>query len=96
MKSIKFYALIAALAFMTTSCVENSGKYKSVVAQRDSLVVEKQALDSSYNQTLVLLNDIEAGFAQISQNETQMKVNLKGVEGTNQQKSTDCCSNDCN
>ena len=82
MKSIKFYALIAALAFMTTSCVENSGKYKSVVAQRDSLVVEKQALDSSYNQTLVLLNDIEAGFAQISQNETQMKVNLKGVEGT--------------
>jgi len=82
MKSIKFYALIAALAFMTTSCVENSGKYKSAIAQRDSLVVEKQALDSSYNQTLVLLNDIEAGFAQISQNETQMKVNLKGVEGT--------------
>jgi len=81
MKSIKFYALIAALAFMTTSCVENSGKYKSAIAQRDSLVVEKQALDSSYNQTLVLLNDIEAGFAQISQNETQMKVNLKGVEG---------------
>jgi len=82
MKSIKFFALIAALAFMTTSCVENSGKYKSAVAQRDSLVLEKQALDSSYNQTLVLLNDIETGFAEISQNESQMKVNLKGVEGS--------------
>lgn len=82
MKAIKFYAFIAALAFMTTSCVENSGKYKTAVAQRDSLAIEKQALDSNYNQTLALLNDIETGFAVISQNESQMKVNLKGVEGS--------------
>jgi chromosome segregation ATPase len=81
MKAIKFYALIVALAFITASCVENSGKYKAVIAQRDSLEMEKQALDSSYNQTLTLLNDIETGFAEISQNESQMKVSLKGVEG---------------
>jgi len=81
MKAIRFYAIIAALAFVATSCVENSGKYKSVVAQRDSLALEKQALDSSYNQTIALLNDIETGFGEISQIESQMKVNLKGVEG---------------
>jgi len=81
MKTIKFYAIIAALALITTSCVENSGKYKSIVAQRDSLELEKQALDSSYSQTIALLNDIETGFAEISQTESQMKVNLKGVEG---------------
>jgi len=82
MKAIKFYAFIAALVFITSSCVENSGKYKTLVAQRDSLEQVKQALDSNYNQSIVLLNDIESGFAIISQNESQMKANLKGVEGS--------------
>ncbi|MDD4921329.1 MAG: hypothetical protein PHS30_02495 [Bacteroidales bacterium] len=82
MKAIKFYALITALAFITASCVENSGKYKAAVAQRDSLELEKQALDSNYNRTLVILNDIETGFSEINQNEKQIKVNLKGAEGT--------------
>ena len=82
MKAIKFYAIIATFALISSSCVEHSGKYKAVIAQRDSIAFEKQALDSSYNQTLTLLNDIETGFAAISQNETQMKVNLKGVEGS--------------
>jgi len=81
MKAIKFYAIIAVLALITTSCVENSGKYKSVVAQRDSLELEKQALDSSYNQTIALLNDIETGFSEINQNEKQVKINLN-AEGS--------------
>ncbi|MEI6754837.1 MAG: hypothetical protein WCK78_16945 [Paludibacter sp.] len=85
MKTIKFYAVIAALVFITASCVENSGKYKAAIAQRDSLAMLKQTLDSNYNQSLVLLNDIEAGFAAINQNEKEMKINLKGVEN----KSTD-------
>ena len=82
MKTIKFYAVIAALVFLMPSCVENSGKYKAVVAQRDSLAIVKQTLDSSYNQTLGVLNDIEAGFSEINKNEKQMQVNLKGVEGS--------------
>lgn len=82
MKTIKFYSIIAALAFMSVSCVENSGKYKAVVAQRDSLEQVKQALDSNYNQTLIVLNDIETGFSEINQKEKEMKVNLKGVEGS--------------
>ena len=82
MKTIKFYVLIVTLSFMTTSCVENSSKYKAVVAQRDSLAIEKQATDSNYTKTLAILNDIDAGFSEINQNESQMKVNLKGTEGT--------------
>jgi len=82
MKTIKFYVIITALAFITASCVENSGKYKTAVAQRDSLKLENQALDSSYNQTLFILNDIETGFSEINQNEKQIKVNLKGAEGS--------------
>lgn len=81
MKKIKFYVVITMLAFATVSCVENSSKYKAAIAQRDSLALQKQNLDSTYSQTLNLLNDIEAGFADINQNESQLKVDLKGVEG---------------
>ena len=86
MKTIKFYAVIAVLAFALTSCVENSGKYKAAVAQRDSLTMLTKTLDSNYNESLVLLNDIEAGFATINQNEKDMKVNLKGVESNSTSK----------
>jgi hypothetical protein len=82
MKTIKFYAVITALVFMTASCVENSAKYKAVIAQRDSLELVKQASDSNYIHSLVILNDIETGLAAINQKEKEMKVNLKGVEGT--------------
>ena len=81
MKTIKFLAIILTVVFITTSCVENSGKYKSIVAQRDSLAMEKQLIDSNYNQTLVLLNDIESGFSKINESQSLMKVNLKGIEG---------------
>lgn len=81
MKTLKFYAAVAAIVLTTASCVENSGKYQTVRAERDSLQLENQALGSNYNQTLVILNDIETGFAQISETESQMKLNLKGVEG---------------
>jgi len=80
MKTFKFYAIIAAIVFGTVSCVENSSKYKAVVAQRDSLELVKQTLDSSYNQTLGIVNDIESGFAEITQTQKDMKVNLKGAE----------------
>jgi DNA repair exonuclease SbcCD ATPase subunit len=82
MKTFRFYAIITTLALMTVSCVENSEKYKSAIAQRDSLELVKQALDSNYNQTLVMLNDIETGFSEITQTEKDMKVNLKGAEGS--------------
>ena len=80
MKTIKFYSVIVALVFVTASCVENSNKYKAAVAQRDSLAILKQTADSNYNQSIILLNDIEAGFAAINQNEKEIRVNLKGVE----------------
>jgi len=86
MKAIKFYAAIAALVFVTASCVENSGKYKDAIAQRDSLAMEKQISDSNYIRSLVILNDIEAGFSEINQKEKEMKVNLKGVEGSSTNK----------
>ncbi|MTK53925.1 hypothetical protein [Paludibacter sp.] len=82
MRTIRFYVIITVLAFVAVSCVENSSKYKAAIAQRDSLALQKQIMDSSYNQTLTLLNDIETGFSEINQTESNMKLNLKGVEGS--------------
>ncbi len=81
MKAIKFFSIIAALAFLSVSCVENSEKYKAAVAQRDSLAMEKQVLDSNYNRTIEILNDVEIGFSEISRSQNEMRVNLKGIEG---------------
>lgn len=81
MKAIKFFSIIAALVFLSVSCVEKSEKYKAAIAQRDSMAIEKQVLDSNYNRTLDILNDIESGFAEINHSQDEMRVNLKGVEG---------------
>lgn len=81
MKTIKFFAIISVFAFIASSCVESSEKYKAVIAQRDSLALEKQAVDSNYNRTITILNDIETGFSEINHSENEMRMNLKGVEG---------------
>ncbi len=81
MRTIKFSALFTVLVFLSVSCVEHSGKYKALLAQRDSLEQVKIALDSNYNQSLVLLNDIESGFSEINHSASEMKVNLIGSEG---------------
>lgn len=81
MKSFKFYVAIAALVLTTASCVDNSGKLKAIQAERDSLQVQNQMMGSDYNQTLSIINDIETGFAEISENEGLMKQTLQGAEG---------------
>jgi len=83
MKAIKSYAFLTVLILLTASCVERSEKYQTAVAERDSIALEKQTLDSNFTQTITLLNDIEAGFAVINQNERQLQVQLKGGEGKN-------------
>lgn len=83
MKAIKSFAFLALITLLSASCVERSNKYITAVAQRDSIALEKQTLDSNFNQTITLLNEIEAGFAVINQNERQLQVQLKGGEGKN-------------
>ena len=38
MRTVQFLAIIATLVFTATSCVENTGKYKALAAERDSLL----------------------------------------------------------
>jgi chromosome segregation ATPase len=81
MKSFKFLAVIAILALTTVSCVEKSGKYKTLLASRDSLQTRAQTLETSYNETLDILNEIEAGFAAIRESEGKIMVDMSASEG---------------
>jgi len=81
MRTVKFYGGIILLSVLFVSCVEKSEKYQTAIAQRDSLQQAKTYLDSTYSQTLQLLNDIESGFSKITQDEKNVRVNLTGTEG---------------
>lgn len=78
------YSLIifAVLISFATSCVENTAKYKKLAAERNSLQLQVQTLESNYNETLGILNDVETGFAQIREAEGKMMLDLKRIEGS--------------
>ena len=86
MKVIKLTAVIAVLALGTTSCVENTGKYKTLLAERDSLQTQVSTLGASYDETIGILNDVENGFAEIRQAEGQLISNFTTIEGQSQTK----------
>lgn len=86
MKTFKLFAVIAVLLLSTASCVENSEKYKTILAERDSLQMETQTIEAGYNETIEILNEVEAGFAAIRESEGKMTLDVKSVEGNNTSK----------
>lgn len=72
---------VALLSVVTVSCVESSGKYKALVAQRDSLLSESARLEADYNETMDILNEVEDSFAAIREKEGLVRNGLYNVEG---------------
>ena len=86
MKAFKLITVITVLLFTTVSCVENSDKYKAILAQRDSLQMQAQTIEAGYKETIGILNDVEAGFASMREIEGNMMLDIKSVEGNNNNK----------
>jgi len=80
MKTIKFGFLTAIIILISTSCVESSKKYKALLAERDSIQMNMQVVQESYNQSIDLLSAVDSGFAAISETEKSLKMEL-GLEG---------------
>ena len=80
MRKLKLLAVIAVLVLTATSCVERSDKYKSLASERDSLQMQAQTLEASYNETIGILNDVENNFAQIRETESKMMLEVKDIE----------------
>jgi hypothetical protein len=77
MRTLNYLAIFIAMAVTTVSCVESSSKYKSVVAQRDSLLIRADTIEQEYNEIVAIVNDVESGFNEITQNEGKMMVEVR-------------------
>ncbi len=73
-------AAFVAIILSTPSCVEKSSKYKVLLNERDSIASEYQNLESDYNVTLDILNEVEAGLAQIREVEGRIMLDVADVE----------------
>lgn len=74
--------LVVVASLFATSCVENSEKYKLLLAERDSLLVVEQ----NYKNTLDIINEIEAGFQSIRELESGITLKLNDMNSNSQSK----------
>lgn len=85
MKTIQYLTIIAAAIITTTSCVESSSKYKTVVAQKDSLQTSMNTMESDFNETLQILNEVEEGFRSINAQESKLTLNMENTSTLSKQ-----------
>ena len=78
MKTFRLILALAAVALTAVSCVEKSGKYQTLLAQRDSLLTVEQ----KYDQTLEILNEIETGFQSIREVEDRVMTQISDIENS--------------
>ncbi len=79
MKTFNYLLVIAATLFLATSCVESSNKYKTLAAQKDSLQSSINTLETDFNETLEILNNVEEGFRNIAQEEGKLTINMENT-----------------
>lgn len=79
----RFWICIALVALVTTSCVETSSKYKKLLAERDSVTVQKKALEQGYNEAFNLLNQVEEGFENIRNAQGNFVIKMKSPQKDN-------------
>ncbi len=69
-----FTAFIIVIAILT-SCVENSGKYKALQAQLDSLQANYKLQGAELDELFATINEIEQGLSSIRETESILAVN---------------------
>ncbi len=67
-KTIPFLTVVL-IAFTLTSCVESSKKYKTLVAQYDSLAVAKDSTSAELERVFETLNEVENGLKSLREAE---------------------------
>ena len=75
------YALIASIALLTMSCVQNSPEYKQLKAENDALRLENVKFGEEVNNMLGTLEEVESNFESIRKAENYIQVQQQtGVE----------------
>jgi predicted RNase H-like nuclease (RuvC/YqgF family) len=69
MKKLLFFSVLALYALLFSSCVESSKKYKTLLAQMDSLSVSSAAKNAEFEEVFATLNEVEEGLKSIREAE---------------------------
>lgn len=59
MKKTLTIVSVALVALILSSCVENSKKYQALLAEKQSIEVQKTDLENQYNTAIGIINDVE-------------------------------------
>lgn len=78
-KSLTIVA-IALVAFVFSSCVENSKKYQALLAEKQSVEVQKTDLENQYNTAIGIINDVENNLQAIRDAEGILLVQQEGTQ----------------
>lgn len=80
MKKTVTFLSVALAALLLSSCVESSKKYKALVAEKETLVMENQKMESEFNTTMGILNEVENNLQAIRDAEGILLVKQEGSE----------------
>lgn len=77
MKYLKHIILIGIIVSLSTSCVENSSKYKALLAQLDSLQGNYGNKTDQLDEAFATINEVEEGLKSIRESENILAVQYK-------------------
>ena len=74
MRKVILFAAGALMVLGLASCVENSGKYKALQAQLDSLQNSYNVQGAELDEVFATINEIEQGLSSIRESESILSV----------------------
>ena len=80
MKKVLTIVSVALVALVLSSCVENSKKYQTLLAEKEQLAQENQKMEQEFNTTLGILNEVENNLQAIRDAEGILMVQQEGSE----------------
>ncbi len=80
MKKVLTVLSVALVALVLSSCVESSKKYQTLLAEKEALAVENQNLETEFNATIGIINEVENNLQAIRDAEGMLTVKQEGTE----------------
>lgn len=80
MKKVLTILSVALVAVMLSSCVENSKKYQTLLAEKEALAVENQNIENEFNASMGIINEVENNLQAIRDAEGILLVKQEGSE----------------
>lgn len=80
MKKVLTVVSVALVALILSSCVENSKKYQTLLAEKEALAVENKTIENEFNTSMGIINEVENNLQAIRDAEGILLVQQEGSE----------------